>query len=77
MAQNVSVRLLTAEAPVQYQAGNVWTVVGTVAQELLILRVLRLPLTVIIPSVRGWHNAVSVNAEARDCPPPLPSPPQA
>jgi hypothetical protein len=57
MAQNLIDRLLTAEALVQYQAVNVWIVVDKIAMGLFILRVLRLPLTVVIPSVRGWYNA--------------------
>jgi len=74
-AQNVSVRLLTAVAVVQYQAVNVWIVVDKIALGLVILLVLRLPLTVIIPSVRGWYNAVLVDAVARDWAPfPLPHP---
>jgi len=68
MAQNVSVRLLTAEALVQYQVVNVWIVVDKIALGLVILRVCRLPPTVIIPSVRGWYNAVLVYTVARDCP---------
>ena len=71
MAHNVSVRLLTAEVLVQYQVVNVWVVVEALG--LLILRVLRLPLTVVIPSVRGWYNAALVDAVARDWAP-LPHP---
>jgi len=43
MAQSVSVRLLTAEALVQYQLVSVWFVVDKIALGLVILRVLRLP----------------------------------
>jgi len=50
-------------------------VVDKIALGLVILRVLQLPLTVIIPSVRGWYNAVLVDAVARDwTPPPFPTP---
>lgn len=66
MAQNLIDRLLTAEALVQYQAVNVWIVVDKIAMGLFILRVLRLPLTVVIPSVRGWYNAALVDAVAMD-----------
>jgi hypothetical protein len=69
VAQNISVGLPTVQALVQYQVVNVWIVVGKIKQGLVILRGLRLPLSVIIPSVRGWYNAALVAAVTRDCVP--------
>jgi len=66
MAQNVSVGLPPAEALVQYQVVSVWIVMEKTALGLVILRVLRLPLTVVIPSVGGWYNAALSEAVARD-----------
>jgi hypothetical protein len=56
-------------ALVQYQVVNLRIVVDIRAFGLVILRVLRLPLTFIIPSVRSWYNAALVDAVARDWPP--------
>ena len=67
MAQDVSLRLLTAEALVQYQVVNMWIVVDKIALGLVFLRVLPLPLSIIIPPIRGWYNAALVAAVPRDC----------
>ena len=72
MAQNVSIRLLNAEALVQYQVVNVWIVVDKITPELVILRVLRLPLTVVIPSVWGRYNVALVGRSGDGLGPPSP-----